>query len=317
MVYIYYLCRHAGGKRRERKMENFILIALFVGLGMLFRKIRAFPEQTAQALNMFALYVALPAVILLKVPQLDFSGDMVLPALMPWGMLALSALLVVAAGKKLGWSRETVGVLLLIVPIGNTSFMGVPMVNAFYGEAGIPYLIIYDQVGTMLIFAVYGSIILALFGREGSIKVLEVAKRALLFPPTTALLAGLLLRGWPYPEPLARGLENLAGMLTPLVMTAIGFQLRIRLSPGVLQPLGCGLAIKLAVAPLAALLFCRLFGFDSLAADISIFEAGMPPMVTAGALAIAAGLLPELAAALVSLGMALAFLTLPLLFLLI
>ena len=298
-------------------MENFILIAIFVGLGMLFRRIKAFPEQTAQALNMFALYVALPSVILLKIPQLDFSREMIVPALVPWAMLALSALLVVLAGKKFGWSRETIGVLLLIVPIGNTSFMGVPMVNAFFGETGIPYLIIYDQIGTMLIFAVYGSIILALYGREGTIKVAEVAKRALLFPPTTALLIGLALRGWPYPEALVKGLTNLAGMLTPLVMTAIGFQLRIRLSPNVLQPLGYGLTIKLVVAPLVALVACRLLGLNSLAADISIFEAGMPPMVTAGALAIAANMIPELAAALVSLGMALAFVTLPLLYFLI
>jgi predicted permease len=74
------------------------------------------------------------------------------------------------------------------------------------------------------------------------------------------------------------------------------------------------LAVKLAIAPLVALIGCRLLGLDSVAADVAIFEAGMPPMVTAGALAIAAGMLPELAAALVSLGMALAFLSLPILF---
>lgn len=298
-------------------MENFILIGIFVGLGMLFRKIKAFPDQTSQVLNMFALYVALPAVILLKVPQIEFAREMIVPAILPWAMLALSALLILAFGRKFGWSRETIGVLLLIVPIGNTSFMGVPMVNAFFGEEGIPYLIIYDQIGTMLIFAVYGSIILALYGREGEIKISEVAKRALLFPPTTALLVALLLRGWPYPMPIVKGLENLAGMLTPLVMTAIGFQLKIRLSPGVLQPLGYGLGIKLVIAPVLALAGCRLLGLDNLAADISIFEAGMPPMVTAGALAIAAGMLPELAAALVSLGMALAFVSLPILYFLI
>lgn len=298
-------------------MENFLLIGFFVGLGALFRRLEAFPDQTAQALNMFALYVALPAVILLKVPQLNFSSDMIVPAIVPWVMLALSAALVVLAGKRFRWSRQTVGVLLLIVPIGNTSFMGVPMVNAFFGEKGIPYLIIYDQIGTMLIFAVYGSIILAMFGREGAIKVSEVAKRALFFPPTLALLVGLLLRFWNYPEPVVKGLQNLSGMLTPLVMTAIGFQLRIRLSPAVLRPLGCGLAIKLIIAPLVTLLGCRLLGLNTLAADIAIFESGMPPMVTAGALAIAAGMLPELAAALVSLGMALAFVSLPILYYLI
>ena len=298
-------------------MENFIQIALFIGLGLVFRRIKAFPDQTAQVLNMFALYVALPAVILLKVPQLEFSSEMIVPALVPWAMLALSSVLVLVAGKRFRWSRETTGVLLLIVPIGNTSFMGVPMVNAFFGENGIPYLIIYDQIGTMFIFAVYGSIVLAMFGREGSVNIAEVARRALLFPPTLALFVGLLLRFWSYPDPVVNGLQDLSGMLTPLVMTAIGFQLRIRLSPAVLRPLGFGLAIKLIIAPLVALLGCRLLGLNSLAADIAIFEAGMPPMVTAGALAIAAGMLPELAAALVSLGMALAFVTLPVLYYLI
>lgn len=298
-------------------MENFIQIALFIGLGFVFRRIKAFPDQTAQVLNMFALYVALPAVILLKVPQLEFSSEMIVPALVPWAMLALSSVLVLVAGKRFRWSRETTGVLLLIVPIGNTSFMGVPMVNAFFGENGIPYLIIYDQIGTMFIFAVYGSIVLAMFGREGAVNIAEVARRALLFPPTLALFVGLLLRFWSYPDPVVNGLQDLSGMLTPLVMTAIGFQLRIRLSPAVLRPLGFGLAIKLIIAPLVALLGCRLLGLNSLAADIAIFEAGMPPMVTAGALAIAAGMLPELAAALVSLGMALAFVTLPVLYYLI
>lgn len=295
-------------------MENFVLIALFVGLGMLFRKIEAFPDQTAQVLNMFALYVALPAVILLKIPHLEFSDEMLVPAIVPWVMLVISASLVFLAGRRFSWSRGTIGVLLLVVPIGNTSFMGVPMVNAFFGEAGIPYLIIYDQIGTMLIFAIYGSIILALYGREGTVNIGDVAKRALLFPPTMALLIGLLMRNWPYPVPVIKGLETLAAMLTPLVMTAIGFQLRIRLSPNVLQPLAYGLAIKLAIAPLVALAGCRLLGISNLASDISIFEAGMPPMVTAGALAIAAGMVPELAAALVSLGMALAFVSLPLLY---
>jgi hypothetical protein len=298
-------------------MENFVLIGLFVGLGMLFRKVKAFPEQTALVLNMFALYVALPAVILLKVPLLQLSREMLVPAIVPWVMLIVSAILVLVVGKIMKWPRETIGVLLLVVPIGNTSFMGVPMVNAFFGETGIPYLIIYDQIGTMLIFALYGSVILAMYGRKGDLNISEVAKRALLFPPTLALLAGLLLRQWPYPDAVVEGLRTLAGMLTPLVMTAIGFQLRIRMSPAVLRPLGFGLGVKLVIAPLLALVCCRLLGLTDLAADIAIFEAGMPPMVTAGALAIAAGMAPELAAALVSLGIPLAFMTLPLLYMLI
>ena len=55
-------------------MENFVQIGLFVLLGILFRRLKAFPKDTAQTLNMFALYISLPAVILIKVPQMTLSG---------------------------------------------------------------------------------------------------------------------------------------------------------------------------------------------------------------------------------------------------
>jgi predicted permease len=295
-------------------MEQFVFISIFVAIGIVFKRLPVFPEETAQVLNMFALYVALPAVILLKVPHIQFSREMILPAILPWVMLALSAALVLWAGRVFKWSRQAIGVLLLVVPIGNTSFMGVPMVLAFFGEKGIPPLIIYDQVGTMLIFAMYGSVILALYGGGAKVRIPRAIGRALLFPPSLALIAGMGLRSWPYPAPVLDSLQMLSAMLTPLVMTAIGFQLKIRLSPAIVSPLGYGLAVKLVVAPLVALLVCRLLGLHGMAAEVSIFEAGMPPMVTAGALAMAADLLPELAAATVSLGMLLSFITLPLLY---
>ncbi len=65
------------------------------------------------------------------------------------------------------------------------------------------------------------------------------------------------------------------------------------------------------------MLGCRLFSLNTLAADISIFEAGMPPMVTACALAAAAGMGVELAIAMAGLGLVLAFVSLPLLYALI
>jgi len=119
-------------------MSNFILIGIFVGLGLLFRRIEAFPKDSAQVLNMFALYVSLPALILLKVPELRLESDALVAAVVPWGMLLLSVMLVLLAARHFGWSRSKTGVLLLVVPVGNTSFMGVPMVNAFFGASGIP-----------------------------------------------------------------------------------------------------------------------------------------------------------------------------------
>lgn len=298
-----------------RPMSNFILIGIFVGLGLLFRRLEAFPKDSAQVLNMFALYVSLPALILLKMPQLQLGSEALVAAVVPWGLLLLSVVLILAASRRFGWSRAKTGVLLLVVPVGNTSFMGVPMVNAFFGAQGIPYLIVYDQIGTMMIFSLYGSIILAMYGRDGALKVSSVARRALTFPPTLAAVVGLALRPWPYPEVVVTTLQGISQSLTPLVMTAIGFQLRWRLDRSVLGPLSYGLAIKLLIAPLAALLACRLLGLAGLPVDIAVFESGMPPMVTAGALAVVAGMESELAVALVGVGIIFSFATLPLIFL--
>ena len=292
-------------------MENFALIGVFVLLGMLFRRLKAFPKDSAQVLNMFALYVSLPALILLKVPQIVFSRETVIAALMPWGMLLFSAALVLLAVRLWRWERATVGVLLLVVPLGNTSFLGVPMIQAFFGAAGLPHLIIYDQLGTMMIMGTYGSLILALYGREGSPNLPAVVRRMLLFPPTIALLVGIAARSWPYPEKLALALQNVAVTLVPVVMTAIGLQLRLRLPSRVLAPLGFGLAVKLLVAPLGALLLCRMAGLTGMVVDVSILEAAMPPMVTAGALAVVAGMEAELAVALVGIGIILSFGSLP------
>lgn len=130
---------------------------------------------------MFALYVAIPALILLKAPCIEFSSTMIAPAVMPWMMLILSTLLILIAGKRFKWSREAIAVLLLVVPIGNTAFMGVPMVNDFFGESGIPILIIYDQIGTTAIFAIFGSLILAMHSCEGKVDIAVVARRDFSF----------------------------------------------------------------------------------------------------------------------------------------
>ena len=295
-------------------MENFILTISFLLLGMGLRRLPNFPKETAQVLNLFAMSLSLPALVLLKVPHLDFSVDILVPVIMPWTMLTVSALMIIILGKLLRWQKEIVGVLLLLIPLGNTSFFGIPMVQAFFGENGIPYAVLYDQLGSFLALATYGAIVLALYGSGGKPTTASVLTRIVSFPPFIALILALACRSLTFPPPLVALLNALAATLVPVVMVAVGFQLTLRLSPEVIKPLGAGLIIKLAVAPLIALLFCRLLGLNSLAAQVAIFEAGMPPMVSAGALAIMAGLSPKLTAALIGLGIILSFVPLPLLF---
>ena len=295
-------------------MENLIIIFVLLLLGMLLSRLQIFPQNASQILNLFIIYVSLPALILLQVPRLTFSKELLVPVLLPWAMVVVSALLVMLASRLLKWQRSTTGALLLMVPLGNTSFFGIPMVQAFWGTESIPYAVLYDQFGSFLALITYGSIILAIYSGSEKPTPAAILKRICRFPPFIALVLGLLSMSVPYPAVLETVLQGIGASLVPVVMVAIGLQIKLKLPPGSWTPFSVGLAIKLVAAPLIAAGLCFALNQHSLAAKVSVFEAGMPPMVTAGALALIAGLAPELTAALVGLGLMVSFLTLPALF---
>lgn len=294
-------------------MENFALILVLFCLGYGLRRAGVFPEGSAQAFNLFVIYVPLPALILLKVPSMAISGELLVPMLLPWAMLGLSAGAVLALARRFGWDRGVTGALLLTVPLGNTSFVGIPMVTAFYGGEGVPYAVVYDQLGTFMALATYGAFVIAAYGSGGRPTLPALARKMFTFPPFIALVLAFLLRGVEFPLIVIKVLEPIAGSLVPVVMVAVGFQLRLRLDRAHMGPMAAGLAIKLVAAPLVALLCLKLLNVSGLPARVAVFEAGMAPMITAGALAIIAGLAADLSAAMVGYGLVLSFITLPIL----
>jgi hypothetical protein len=296
-------------------MDNFVITITFLLIGMALKRIPAFSGETGNVLNLFVIYISLPALILLKIPELVFSRNLLVPALMPWGMLLLSCALIIILSKLLKWDRATTGCLLLLIPLGNTSFLGIPMVKAFFGDRAIPYALLYDQLGSFLALATYGSLIIAVYGTGESKPALSsVVKKIFLFPPFIALVVAFMIKAFSYPPIVLDLLDMLASTLVPLVMIAVGFQLTLRLSKEVIGQLSIGLLIKLIAAPVAALFLCKIAGLEGEPVQVSIFEAGMPPMVSAGALAILANLSPALTAALVGIGIVLSFATLPMLY---
>ncbi|MEM7182359.1 MAG: AEC family transporter [Spirochaetota bacterium] len=200
--------------------------------------------------------------------------------------------------------------LLLLVPLGNTSFLGIPMVESFFGKNHIPYAILYDQLGSFLILATYGSLITSLYSKKPGEKT-NILKKVFSFPPFLALLLSIPLSQLSYTPVFAKILQTLASTLIPLVMISVGLQLRFRLPRKYLFPLSISLFLKLVLMPMLTFFFCKLFYLRDASAKVAIFEAGMPPMITAGAVAILAGFAEDLAAALLAVGILLCFLTLP------
>lgn len=288
----------------------FVLLLMALGRSLAWR--RLVPDSAPDALNTVVLYVCMPASILLQVPQLRLTPDTVHVVLLPWLLLVLSTLAVLAAARALRLQRADTAVLLLEVPLGNTSFLGYALVPVLASPAAMPFAVLYDQFGSFLILSTFGLTVIAIYSGGVRPTPAVVLGRVLRFPPFLALVFALTLMPAQPPPAVAAMLQQLAAAMLPLVGLALGMQLRLRLPRSQLLPLGLGLAGKLLLLPALAWALCLLLGLQADARAAVVLESAMPPMITAAALAAMARLSPELGAALVGYGVVLSMLTLPL-----
>ena len=298
-------------------MDRILPFFLLLIVGYSIRRIRIFPKDSAQSLNLYVIYIALPALILIQVPALDLSENLFIPVLTPWLVVFFSGSLVWVICRWLDFPRDITGALLLMVPLGNTAFLGIPMVELFYGREGVAYAVLYDQFGSFPALTTYGTLILAFYGGGARPTWRGIIRKIIFFPPFIFLIAALILQPGMFPDWLDSMLEMTAGSLVPVVMVAIGFQLHFTMPSSERLPLLLGLTLRLLAVPLFFLLIFYFFGLHDLGTRISIFETAMPPMVAAGAMASVAGFKPRLTAALVGFGIMLSFITLPVLHFLI
>lgn len=291
--------------------DAFALILAMLALGMLFARLRVMPANAAEVLNLVVLYVCLPAAVLVHVPKLRFDPSLLGLAATPWLLAAATVALVLPLARWLRFRRDETGVVLLSVALCNSSFIGYPMVAALLGADAVPYAVVYDQFGTFLLLSTFGLAVIARHAGDRPPAPREVLARIVRFPPLWALALALLAMPAQPPAWIGGALATLAGAMLPLVMLAVGLSISLRMPRDELRPLATGLALKLLVMPALALPLSWLFGMSGTMLQANVLESAMPGMITASALAIAAGLAPRLAAALVGYGILLSLVTLP------
>jgi malate permease and related proteins len=288
-------------------MSNFILIFIYLIFGYIFSKTSLFSQNIPNILNKLVIYFSLPAMILLQIPQLKITGESTIPVIIAWSVILLSAFLVIAISKYFSFSKEIKGILLLLTPLGNTSFLGIPIIQSYYGNEALPYVLIYDQLGSFLALATYGTFVLSLYSSETKVNINMILKKLFTFPPFISLLLALALIDVTYTSMLQSLLELLASTIVPFAVLAVGMQLQFILPKDDIKPLSIALIIKLIFAPLIAIIICNTFNWSGEIATISILEAGMAPMITAGAMASIAGFNQRLISSILGYGILFSF----------
>src|SRR5581483_299876 len=293
-------------------MSALLLLFLCLALGAAVSRWARPPAGLAQHLNWWVLNIALPALVLDLVPRLRFDPQLWFLPVAMWLLFLGAWALFAALGPRLGWTRGRIGALILVGGLGNTSFMGYPMIEALRGKEGLGLAVIADQAGCFVALAVGGVAVTAVYaGRV--LMPLEVLRRILLFPSFLALLGGLLagaLGGWP--EPAHYVLERLGATLTPLALFSVGLQFKLHLGRSQLPALGLGLGWKMLAAPLLAYALGVGCGVGGQVLAVGVLQTAMAPMISAAILEDQYGLEPPLANTVLGAGIVLSLLTVPL-----
>jgi len=291
-------------------VNNLILLVLCFVAGVLLHRYKRMPVNTPAVLNSFIIHISLPSLTLLYVHDLKLDGDVWLMAAMAWIYFGLSVWFFRMVGKRMNLPRRTIGALILTGGLGNTSYLGLPMIEAYYGHQGLASGIIVDQLGSFLVLSTLGILVAGIYS-SGAPTLGAMAKRIAYFPPFIALVIAVLLIPMDYPEWLSVILKRMGDTLAPLALLSVGFQLRLGHLAGNGKKLAIGLGFKLVLAPLVLfLLYVPLLGAHGEAIQITLFEAAMPPMITAAILATEHDLDPPFATLMVAVGLVISFVTL-------
>jgi predicted permease len=294
-------------------MGNVILLITCFVIGILLRRTRRLPENAHAAWNGFVIHVSLPALTLVYVHDLEMSPELLFPASMAWLLFGVGCAFFWAMGRLLRLPPRTTGALTLVGGLGNTSFVGLPMIETYYGTRGLGVGIVVDQAGTYLVLSTLGILMATYYRQEGGMNVRAIVKKILTFAPFLAFVLSLVLIPVTYPEWLDALLRRLGGTLVPLALASVGYQIQWKSMRSKLREVGLGLAFKLALGPaIVALVLVGLFAARGETIQITIFEAAMAPQIGAAIVALDHDLDPQLVTLMVGIGTPLSFLTLPL-----
>ena len=292
-------------------MDSLILLIFCFLFGILARKLELLPSSAPLVLNNFIINLSMPAVTFYYIHNMQMDLSLLFPVFMPWLTFGFAFLMIMLLKKRLKMDGKTAGCLIMTAGMGNTSFVGFPMITAFFGAQYLGIGVMVDQPGSFMVLSTLG-IATAVFFSSAAVKPMALVKKVVTFPPFQAMILALALRFVEIPDIIAGAMKTLGSTITPLAMVSVGYQLRFIKSDGIIKKLFLGLGYKLLLAPaIIYLVYVVILGASGKDMQVTLFEAAMAPMITAGIISIQYGLDEELATMMLGVGIPLSFLTVP------
>jgi predicted permease len=293
-------------------MTNFLVIVVALAGGYILRKTGKVQASSAGGINAWLINIAMPAVVFKYVPHIAWSTDVIFPLAAPALVVGGGGMFTLVASKLMRWNHSRTAAVFLTTGWANTSFVGFPLLLAYYGPASLATGVLCDQI-TFVLLSTVGIAAAAASQAKASASGKPVWKtvlgRVASFPPLWAFAVALFLPRSLDLSPIEPLFDALAATLGPVALFSVGMQLSFRQVKAGGKVLAVGLAYRLVLAPLLTLGAAWAFGLTGETVRVTVFEMAMAPMVTVGVLAAEYGTEPRLVSAMLGLGIPLSLLT--------
>jgi len=282
-------------------VANFLLIAVCILAGVLLKRSGKLPQDPHKAVNAWLIHLALPAVSFKYLPHIVWSSELLVPLLAPVLVFIAGFIFVKLFCLRKNIDQPTTGGLLLMACLGNTGFVGFPLVTAYFGVQQISTAVICDQ-STVLLFSTIGAVIAV--NASGTQKVVfsGILKRLLSFPPLIGCALALTVPHFVNLSSLDGFFAAIAATTAPLALFSVGMQLKFEGWTQDASVVSSVLLYKLVLAPLLTLGAILLLHLRGPAVEVSLFQMGMPSLLSAAVIANECKLNPPLVNRIVGIG---------------
>ena len=270
-----------------RSISGILVILGMILVGFVIGEKGWFDDKSRGLVAKLVTQVALPCYMLYTITQRFTAADLLkmLPALR-FPALSMVILLGVATAvaKIFAVRQDRRGLFISMFFNSNTIFVGLPINQALFGDASIPYVLIYYMCNTTF-FWTLGTYLIQRDGEGEAQFDLKTSLKKVFSPPLMGFLLGLVLVMLQIKLPafLASDLQYLGNLTTPLSMIFIGLSVS---HVGVKQ-LVLGkeqlliLLGRFLVAPLLMASIVYWLPLPSLMKQVFIIQSAMPVMTNA------------------------------------
>ena len=264
-------------------IDAIITLFIVMAMGFILKKRKLLSPASEKFIVELLQKVAIPGLMLYNVTT-QFTEDFLrsnYPAIMASFLSIVGAIVIgLVLARLFRIQDKNQGLLTSMIAFSNTIFIGIPVITGIFGEKGIPFLMLYYLMNTIL-FWTLGIYLIA--GDQGVALFSWPSLKKIFNPAMLAIVLGIILmfNDITLPVPITSSLEYLRDIVTPLstlYMGAMIADLSFKKLPG-LKPTLLIILGRFIITPLLTYGILMFFGFSGLMVQVLVITSALPVMM--------------------------------------